>query len=749
MEIESPNPLRPLTSAELIAHLGHNSFNKPTQSNRDNWEDSLKRAVKILQKLNLNVKVERAWNIVASVCEQVSDVIVFRHTHNEFDKTIEKGELAEALRSPQIREIRRRLRLRIAIRLRMGNHHAFSSFVEFIRNNPNYKGSIISNHAAFNPTNGKNVRSLIAGIRQDYIDEYEDENVFYELLAAFLTEQTGVVVEVEKNSHQKNILVTMGRIQTTETTEEQNGLQPKVPENTKEIIDETPIILDGTTSAQPIEDIKIPSNDGENPATQVSNNEPTQKTIYGSEIASTPTFKDVPEYDPALIHATNEAQDFYDRAKKYPFLPRGKEIAAFKLYKTLKRATLKDALSTEQGIRAAISLFIPIFAYSKEQRSGSGMEYGFQKYTSSSIEPNYIDNSILLSDTELFDKLLNKTARGHEDKSDESSYEDDGSDFDPTKKDEIKNLLILGKKILNEKTEDREAMTEEFIDLLLKIAHPNPSMVGAIHKESGISSNDNLNKLKKYHAWLQTPYLRNVGFLARRHVKVGVPLDAALAYATLGLLRSIDVYDERGGTPFWKYIWGRISGTISRYEVIEKQTIHIPAGTTDIIKRIKKYLTTNGKILADTTPEELHNQLKIPVLKIQTVLNAMRLNRLYSIDETNGDDDRTLLDRSSGAQTDTPEDEASNSPNEFVKLLKGVTQLTDRQRDILICRFVHNFTLEETAIAIAEKYPKNDDGGGDCTLSRESIRQIEKEALAKIKKHLTLKDPDLIKQFKK
>jgi len=214
--------------------------------------------------------------------------------------------------------------------------------------------------------------------------------------------------------------------------------------------------------------------------------------------------------------------------------------------------------------------------------------------------------------------------------------------------------------------------------------------------------------------------LRLVVSIARRYLGSGMPLGDLIQEGNLGLLRAVDKFQYRRGFKFSTYATWWIRQAITRGISDRGRTIRLPVHMTDTLHQV----TRSRQSLLDTlgrepTTEELARHARIPAPKVRLVLDAAPTP--VSLDLPVGDD---------ATVADFLEDRAADSPVRFLVddereavVGRALTGLTPREREILRLRFglgdAEPLTLEEI--------------GRRFDLTRERIRQVEHQALAKLR----------------
>ena len=226
--------------------------------------------------------------------------------------------------------------------------------------------------------------------------------------------------------------------------------------------------------------------------------------------------------------------------------------------------------------------------------------------------------------------------------------------------------------------------------------------------------------------------LRLVVSIARRFNHGRMALADLIQEGNLGLMKAVERYDYRRGFRFSTYASWWIRHAISRALADKGREVRLPVHMIDAQHRLTKARRQlTGQLGRQPTSEELAAATDMPVDKIEK-MRSWLLEQSISIDKPVGDDEGRVLgevledpDREEVSPTGDLEWEALTA--EVRELLR---ELRPIEADILRQRFGLETEQELTLKEIGDKY----------NLSRERIRQLQEQALAKMRRALARRD---------
>jgi RNA polymerase primary sigma factor len=216
--------------------------------------------------------------------------------------------------------------------------------------------------------------------------------------------------------------------------------------------------------------------------------------------------------------------------------------------------------------------------------------------------------------------------------------------------------------------------------------------------------------------------LRLVVSIARGYLSKGLGLEDLIMEGNLGLMRAVEGFDGMRETRFSTYASYWIKQSIRRAVMNQGKAIRLPAYMVNLLAKWRRASTALADRLGRVpTPDEIGAVLRLSKKRIDIVAQALIANSLTPHPE-DPEDENQALDNVLTDLRIRPASDVLAESDDIERILSNIDLLDSREATVIRLRFGLDSDVPMTLREVGE----------NLGLTRERVRQLESQALAKL-----------------
>ncbi len=226
--------------------------------------------------------------------------------------------------------------------------------------------------------------------------------------------------------------------------------------------------------------------------------------------------------------------------------------------------------------------------------------------------------------------------------------------------------------------------------------------------------------------------LRLVVAIGKRYINRGLPFSDIIEEGNLGLIRAVEKFEYKRGFKFSTYASWWIRQSIERSIANQVRIIRLPVHVAELANSYSRTVRKLTQLLGrDPSPEEIAKKMKVSVNRIRAVSQVTR--ETYSLDMLiSGEGDDTLKDVLSDENMPAPSS-ATDEQRRREYLNEWIAGLPATERSVLEMRYGLNNQNSRTLDSIGKQFG----------ITRERVRQIENQAIRKLRNFMEVRNIEL------